>query len=182
MARGRSAAPAEPTPERLPFPPMEAQNVQGVPRGRRLAVRAQVGRFPRRAREPRRRASALESQRQAAVALLPGATRARHEAAARVCARRGDRDRARRRSAVRLSPDAPAPRGEQDQPARGRDSGAFRRVRRAPVGGRGPFIGSRFTSVVLVSSRSPSTFPRRRAIWRWRGAGSSGSSLRASTA
>ena len=31
MARGRSAAPAEPTPERLPFPPMEAQNVKEFP-------------------------------------------------------------------------------------------------------------------------------------------------------
>ena len=38
----------------LPFPPMEAELVEELPT-RRLAVRAEVGRLPRRAREPRRR-------------------------------------------------------------------------------------------------------------------------------
>src|SRR3954466_2912760 len=42
-------------------------------RARRLAVRAEVGRLPRRARERRRRARAVEPQRAPAPALLPGA-------------------------------------------------------------------------------------------------------------
>src|SRR5581483_231528 len=45
-------------------------------RARRLAVRAEVGRIPRRPRERRRRARAVEPERPAAPSLLPRAARA----------------------------------------------------------------------------------------------------------
>src|SRR5690348_4510769 len=61
----------------------------------RVAVRAEVGRLPRRARERRARARALVAQRAAVAALLPRAPSARRPAAAALRARRGDRDRAR---------------------------------------------------------------------------------------
>ena len=80
-----------------------------APRRRRLAVRAEVGRLPRRARERRRRARALEPQRAAAAALLPGAAAARRAASAPLRARRRDRDRPRRPARLRRDADAPAP-------------------------------------------------------------------------
>ena len=88
--------------------PMEAELVRELPAGRRLVVRAEVGRLPRRARERRRRAAAVVAQRAAAAALLPRAAAARRAAAAAVGARRRDRDRARGRARLRRDADAPA--------------------------------------------------------------------------
>src|SRR4051812_11024037 len=100
--------PEAPGPD-VPFPPMEAELVAEVPDGagpgrpspadggrargrgarrRRLAVRAEVGRLPRCARERQRRARALVAQRAPAAALLPGAARARRAAAEELRARR----------------------------------------------------------------------------------------------
>ena len=120
----------------IPFPPMEAELVRELPRGRRLAVRAEVGRLPRRARERRRRARALVAQRAAAAALLPRAAAARRAAAAAVGARRRDRDRPRRRARLRRDADAPAPGRVADPQAVGRDPGRVRRLRRAALGRR----------------------------------------------
>ena len=61
----------------VPFPPMEAELVRELPLGDGWAVRAEVGRLPRRARERGRRAAALVAERPAAAALLPGAAAAR---------------------------------------------------------------------------------------------------------
>src|SRR3954452_22892646 len=88
---------------------------------RRLAVRAEVGRLPRRARERRRRAGAVVAQGAAAAALLPRAATARRPAPAPLRARRRDRDRARRRPRLRLDADAPEPGGEPPQQARRRE-------------------------------------------------------------
>src|SRR5215831_9301805 len=61
---------------------------QRAARDERLAVRAEVGRLPRRARERRRRARALVAERSPAAPLLPGAPAARRPAAASLRARR----------------------------------------------------------------------------------------------
>src|SRR3954470_14544471 len=62
--------------------------------GGRLAVRAEVGRLSRGDGEPERRARGLEPERAAVASLLSGAPRRRRAAAARLGARRRDRDRA----------------------------------------------------------------------------------------
>src|SRR5581483_3519063 len=103
---------------------------------RRLAVRAEVGRLPRRARERRRRARALEPERPAAPPVLPGAAAARRAAAAALGARRRDRDRAGGAARLRRDADAPAPGREPHPQALGRDPGAARRLR-PPALGRG---------------------------------------------
>ena len=87
---------------RLPFePPLEpmlAKVADDLPDGRRLAVRAEVGRLPG-ARLPRRRRGLHPEPRpEAARPLLPGARGAAPRGAARALrARRRDRDRRRRR-------------------------------------------------------------------------------------
>ena len=108
----------------IPFPPMEARARPRAARGRRVAVRAEVGRLPRRARERRRRARALVAQRAAAAALLPGAAAARRAAAAAFGARRRDRDRRRRRARLRRDADAAPPGRVADPEAVGGDPGA----------------------------------------------------------
>src|SRR5207247_9988243 len=81
---------------------------QGAAREQRLAVRAEVGRLPRRARERRRRGRPLVAERPAAASLLPGAAPARREAAAPLRSRRRDRDRPSRRARLRFDADAAA--------------------------------------------------------------------------
>ena len=103
---------------------------------RRVAVRAEVGRLPRRARERRRRARALVAERAAAAALLPRAAPARRAAAAPLRARRRDRDRPRRRARLRLDADAAAPGREPHPQALRRDPGEVHRLRRAALGRR----------------------------------------------
>src|SRR4029450_13133930 len=76
----------------------------------RVAVRTEVGRVPRRAGEPRRRAAAVVAQRATAAALLPGARGGRREAPAGVRARRRDHRRPEGAARVRPGPDA-APSG-----------------------------------------------------------------------
>ena len=116
------SVPSMPGPN-VPFPPMEAQLVPPLPE-RRLAVRAEVGRLPRRPGERRRRARALVAQRTAAAALLPGAASARRSAPAPLRPRRRDRDLARRRAGLRLDADAAPPGRVAHSQAVGRDSGA----------------------------------------------------------
>ena len=70
----RVSLPARARPER-PLPADGGQLVRELPAGDGLAVRAEVGRLPRRARERRRRARALVAERAAAAALLPRAAR-----------------------------------------------------------------------------------------------------------
>ena len=103
---------------------------------RRLAVRAEVGRLPRRPRERRRRARALEPQRPAAAPLLPRAGAARRAAAAALRARRRDRDRARRRARLRRDAAAAPSGGEPHPQALGRDARDVRRLRPAALGRR----------------------------------------------
>ena len=106
-----------------------------APVRRRLAVRAEVGRLPRRARERQRRARALVAQRPPAAALLPGAARGRRRAASPLRARRRDRDRARRRARLRRDADAAPSRREPRAQALRRDPGDVRRVRPAALEG-----------------------------------------------
>src|SRR3954471_6832827 len=103
-------------------------------RRRPLAVRAKVGRVPRRARERGQGAFALVAQRPAAAPLLPGAAAARRASAAEERAGRRGRDRARRRNRLRLDADAPAPGRIADPQALGRDPRRVRRLRRPVVG------------------------------------------------
>ena len=103
--------------------------------GRRLAVRAQVGRLSRDPRERRRRARALVAEGAAAAALLPGAPPARRPAPAPLRARRRDRDRPGRRPRLRLDADAAPPGREPSQPAGEGDPGRVHRVRRPPLEG-----------------------------------------------
>src|SRR5579864_1448278 len=101
-----------------------------------MAVRAEVGRLSRRARERGQGARALVAERAAAASLLPRAAPARRAAAAALCARRRDRDRARRRARLRLDADATASGRVADPAALGGDPGAVRRLRRAALGRR----------------------------------------------
>src|SRR5688572_10409618 len=80
---------------------------RGDPDGREVAVRAEVGWLPRRPRERWRRASALEPQRPAPAALLPGAADPWRPPAAALGHRRRDRHRARRKALLRRDADAP---------------------------------------------------------------------------
>src|SRR5262245_34004713 len=98
---------------------------------RRLAVRAEVGRLPRRAREPRRRPAALVAQRPPAAAVLPGAGGGRCEAATGLRARRRDHHRAEGAARVRPAPAAAACGREPAQAALGGDTGRVRRLRPA---------------------------------------------------
>src|SRR4051794_18195578 len=86
-------------------------------RRRRVAVRAEVGRVPRRARERRRRAGALVAQGAALAALLPRVATARRAAPGALGARRRDRDCPRRRARLRLDADAAPPGGVEDSQA-----------------------------------------------------------------
>src|SRR5207244_9916401 len=79
-----------------PLPAHGGRARLGASGERRVAVRAEVGRLPRRARERRRRARAVEPERAAAPPLLPRAQAARRAPPAALRARRRDRDRARR--------------------------------------------------------------------------------------
>ena len=107
----------------------------GAARAGRLAVRAEVGRLPRRARERRRRARALVAQRAAAAPLFPGAARGRRAAAAALRARRRDRDRPRREARLRRDADAASPGGEPRPQAVRRDPRDVRRLRPAALEG-----------------------------------------------
>src|SRR5439155_8973212 len=98
-------------------------------RRRALAVRAEVGRLPRRSRERRRRARAMESERAAAASLFPGAAKARRSSATAFGARRRDRHRARREARVRRDAESLASRGVAHSQALRRDAGALHRVR-----------------------------------------------------
>ena len=93
--------------QNVPFPPMEAELVSELPDRRRLAVRAEVGRVPRRARERRRRARALVAEGAPAAPLLPRAAAARRPPPSPLRARRRDRHRAGRRPRLRRDADAP---------------------------------------------------------------------------
>ena len=168
----------------IPFPPMEAELVRELPDGRRMAVRAEVGRLPRPARERNRRASPLVAQRAPAAALLPRAAPAREAAPATLGSRRRDRHRARRRPRLRRDADA-APSGrEPRQQAVGRDSRALHRVRRPRLEGRRGLAASRCRSGARASSAAPSASSSRprRAIATRRSAGSTASRRSASTA
>jgi ATP-dependent DNA ligase len=74
-----------------------------------MAVRAEVGRLPRPARERLRRASSLVAERPPAPALLPGAPSAGRAPPSPLRARRGDRHLAAGRDRLRRHADAPAP-------------------------------------------------------------------------
>ena len=118
---------------RLPFdPPVEpmlAKASSGLPDGRRLAVRAQVGRVPG-ARVPRRRRAVHPEPRpEAARPLLSRARRAAQGEPARAMRpRRRGRDRRRRRAPVRGAP-APHPPGRvAGEDARRGEPGELRRV------------------------------------------------------
>ena len=151
---------------------------------RRLAVRAQVGRLPRRAREPRRRAAALVAQRPAAAALLPGARGGRGAPASRVGARRRDHHLARGPARVRPAAAAAPSRGEPDQAALGRDPGGLRRLRPARLEREADPQAAAGEAAARARAESEEVpplpcHPRREA---GREAGSSGSSRPASTA
>ena len=115
---------------------MEAELVRELPDGRRLAVRAEVGRLPRRARERRRRARALVAERAAAASLLPRAAAARRPAAA-ASALDGEivivRDGALDFDAMQMRLH---PAESRDPQALGGDPGRVRRLRRAALGRR----------------------------------------------
>ena len=72
---------------------------------------------------------ALEPQRAAAAALLPGARGARRAPAARLRARRRDRDRRRRAARLRRAAAPAPPGGEPDPEALGGDPGRVHRLR-----------------------------------------------------
>ena len=123
---------------------MEAELVVRAAGGRRLAVRAEVGRLQGRARERRRRARALVAQGAPAPSLLPGAASARRAAPAPLRARRRDRDRPRRRARLRADADAAAPGREPRQQAGRGDPRGVHRVRRAALEGQaGPRAAAR---------------------------------------
>src|SRR3982750_2968154 len=107
---------------------------EGAAGRRRRAFRAEVGRLPGGARERRWRACALVAQRAPAPALLPRASAARRADAAALGARRGDRDRARRRARLRFDGAAAAPAGAAHPEAPGEEPGGFRRLGRAALG------------------------------------------------
>src|SRR5436305_3465290 len=109
---------------------------RGAPGSRRLAVRAEVGRLPRRAREPEGRASSLEPKRAAVASLFPRAERGRGPAPGRKRPRRRDRDRAGWPARLRRDADAPAPGREPRQEARRRDPGPVHRLRHPRLEGR----------------------------------------------
>ena len=90
-------------------------------RGRRVAVRAEVGRLPGPARERVRRAAPVVAERAAAAPLLPRARAARRAAPAALVPRRRDRDRARRRARLRRDADEAPPRREPRAQALGGD-------------------------------------------------------------
>ena len=170
-----------------PTRPVSADGGRARPRAaarRRLGVRAEVGRIPRRARERRRRAAALVAQRPAAAALLPGAPAARRAPAAALRDRRRNRDRYRRSDRLRRDADAPAPGREPHPQALGRDPGAVHRLRRARSGraprcGEQPFAERR---AALERDAAAFTSRRRSPIRRRRSPGSRSSSSSASTA
>ena len=100
---GRAAPPPHPN-ERAgraagrprPRDPVPADGGRARPRaarGRRVAVRAEVGRLPRPARERLRRAAPLVAERAPPPSLLPGARAARRPPAPAIVPRRRDRDR-----------------------------------------------------------------------------------------
>src|SRR4029450_9535576 len=102
----------------------------------RLAVRAEVGRLPRGARERRARARALVAERATAAAVLPRAAPARRPASSPFRSRRRERDRARP-PRLRLNAEAAAP-GRAPRPqAVGGDSRGVRRLRPAALGREG---------------------------------------------
>src|SRR6266542_389093 len=113
-----------------PLPTHGGAPRRGAARGRRLAVRAQVGRVSRRARERLERALSLESQRPAAAPVLPRALAARRVASAPLGPRRRDRARAERPAGLRRAPAPPPPRREPHPQALGRDPHALRPLRR----------------------------------------------------
>src|SRR5205085_8123356 len=99
----------------------------------RLALRAEVGRLPRRPRERRRRARTLVAKRTAAAPLLPRAARARRAASTPLRTRRRDRDLARREARLRRDADPTAPGGEPRAQALGRDPRHVRGLRPAAL-------------------------------------------------
>src|SRR5205823_4775301 len=107
---GRSAPPPLECPELAAEEPRAAASTVAVPPAAVAEARqrgAVVGRLPRRPRERRRRAGALERERAAAAPLLPRTVRDRRAAAAAQRARRRDRDRARGQARLRRDADAP---------------------------------------------------------------------------
>ncbi len=108
-------------------------------RGRRLAVRAQVGRLPRARVQGRRRGLHAEPRPQAARPLLPRARGPAPRAAARALrARRRGRDRPRRRARLRGAAAADPPGGVAREDARRGDAGLVRGVGPARARRRGP--------------------------------------------
>src|SRR6187200_1773619 len=106
------------------------------PRRRRVAVRAEMGRVPRPARERDGGAAPVVAERTTPPALLPRAAPAREAAAAAFSARRGDRHRARRRPRFRCDADtAPSGRESREQALRG-DPSPLHRIRRPRLEGR----------------------------------------------
>ena len=118
-----------------PYAPMEARLVDEIPDGRRLAVRAQVGRLPL-PRLPRRRPGRAPVEgRPAAGPLLPGGGRGLRALPARsLRPRRGDRDPGGRPPVLRRAAPAHPPRGEPDRAAAAETPAVVHRLR--PAGGR----------------------------------------------
>ena len=121
----------------VPFPPMEAELVRELPAGDGWVVRAEMGRLPRRARELRRRDTALVAERKAACCATSPSSSHSAESLPPRSALDGEivieHDGAIDFDAMqtRLHPAE-----SRIRKLVGRDPGSIRRLRRAPLEGR----------------------------------------------
>ena len=180
MARARRSRSSEPV-ERpadldaaIPVPADGGGARPRAARGRRVAVRAEVGRLPGSPRERVRRAAPVVAERAAAAPLLPRARAARRAAPAAFLPRRRDRDRAGRRARLRRDADEAPPRREPRAEALGGDPRDLRRLRRARLGRRRALAGGARLAAVEAGGAGARLrpVPLHRAIGTRRSSGS----------
>ena len=197
-ARAGRASPVErPAPSSTRLVPFPADGGRARPRAagrRRLGIRAEMGRLPRRARERLGGELRLWSRNGRPLLRYFPELRPLGELLPPRSALDGEIViDTRRRARLRRDADAPPSRGEPDQQALGRDPGAVRRLRRAGLGGRRALAASRSPSAATALERDaaalrPLAVARRPRTRRSRGStsssrsGSTASSRSASTA
>ncbi len=169
---------------RSPFPADGGRARRRAAGARRLAVRAEVGRVPRRPREHERRAGALEPERPATAALLPRASSGRQQAASRTLrstARSSSREKASSTSTRCRLGSTPPRAAFKSWPPRSLPSSSLS----TSCSGRASRCTSFRSRTAGASSRRRSKASgcrRARTIWPRRSAGSNGSRPRGWTA